>query len=103
MKRLAPYALGGALIGTVGGVALGLDLWWLVWAAWAAYFAVAEGIALFRSRSGDTLSEHVWALFAINLPGRPHREVTGAVRLRRFLLLAGLAWLVAHFLTGGLF
>jgi hypothetical protein len=27
----------------------------------------------------------------------------GAPRLRRFALLAGLAWLALHFLTGGLF
>jgi hypothetical protein len=28
--------------------------------------------------------------------------MTGSVQLRRFALLASLAWLAAHFLTGGM-
>lgn len=75
------------------------------WLAWMAYFLVLEGWALFNSRPGDTLSEHVWAWFGTQRrrPGESPREVTGWVRLRRFVLLAFLAWLSAHFLTGGLF
>lgn len=101
-RRVLPYALGGAVLGIVGGVALALGAWWLVWAGFALYFAVAEGFALANSRAGDTLSEHVWWLFATQRRDAA-RPVTGWVRLRRFVLLAFVAWLAAHFLTGGLF
>lgn len=73
---------------------------WL-WLVWGLYFLVVEGIALFNSRKGDTLSEHVWAWL-----GYDERRVgppTGSERLRRFLTLAFLAWLVVHLLTGGIF
>ncbi|TDC29976.1 hypothetical protein [Micromonospora sp. KC213] len=104
MKRLLPFALGGALLGTVGGVALAVDAWWATWLVWFAYFAVVEGMALFNSRAGDTLSEHVWAWFGTKRhPADPFRPITGWTRLRRFVLLAFLAWLSLHFLTGGLF
>ena len=35
--------------------------WTWAWIGWGVYFAVVEGMALFNSRPGDTLSEHVWA------------------------------------------
>jgi hypothetical protein len=72
---------------------------WL-WIGWLLAFAVIEGYALVSKREGDTLSEHVWAWFAI---GGEHREVTASVRLRRFILLAFMAWLSLHFITGGVF
>lgn len=71
------------------------------WLAWALAFVIVEGMALFNSRRGDTLSEHVWAWL-----GSAHltrKQPTGWTRLRRFVVLAGLAWVVAHFLTGGFF
>lgn len=71
-----------------------------VWLGWAVYFLVVEGIALFNSRRGDTLSEHVWAFLGYS---EGVRYPTGTVRLRRFLALAFLSWLVVHLLTGGLF
>lgn len=73
----------------------------IAWLAWLATFAVIEGKALTNKQSGDTLSEHVWRWFATQRgsTGRP----SGWVRLRRFGLLAFLAWLVTHFLTGGRF
>ena len=72
-----------------------------LWAAWIVYFLVVEGIALFNSRGGDTLSEHVWAWLGYKdgHVGRP----TGSQRLRRYLTLGFLAWLVIHLLTGGIF
>ncbi|MER7445023.1 hypothetical protein ABTW73_30135 [Micromonospora avicenniae] len=70
-----------------------------LWLLWLAAFLAVEGVALFNKTPGDTLSEHVWKWFAVG--GSQPR--TGWVRLRRFALLAFLAWLVLHFLTGGIF
>lgn len=81
-----------------------MTAWSWLWLAWLGYFAVVEGMALANARSGDTLSEHVWAWFGTGRgPGPTGRCASGWTRLRRFALLAFLAWLVAHFLTGGLF
>ena len=74
----------------------------LAWLAWLAYFLVVEGIALFNSKPGDTLSEHVWAWFGTEWQkGHSPRERSGWTQLRRFALLAFMVWLSAHFLTGG--
>lgn len=70
--------------------------WTVAWAIWIAIFFAIELPALFNQRLGDTLSEHLWRWFAIS--GKP-----AGWRARRFVLLAGLAWLVAHLLTGGAF
>lgn len=78
-----------------------MSVWTWLWIGWGVYFAVVEGIALFNHGGGDTLSEHVWAFL-----GYDERRVgppTGTERLRRFLTLVGLAWLVVHLLTGGIF
>lgn len=72
-----------------------------LWCAWIAYFLVTEGVALFNSKEGDTLSEHVWAFL-----GYRERRVgppRGSERLRRYLTLGFLAWLVVHLMTGGIF
>ncbi|BCJ41656.1 hypothetical protein GCM10010168_53460 [Actinoplanes ianthinogenes] len=73
------------------------------WLLWLAYFLVLEGVALFNSRPGDTLSEHVWTWFGTQRrkPGEPERPRSGWTQLRRVLLLAFMAWLSIHFLTGG--
>lgn len=73
------------------------------WLVWAAAFAVIEGIALTNHVKGDTLSEHIWALFRVPRPGRPNPMPDGLTRLSRFLLLAGMAWLTVHLVTGGEF
>ena len=75
------------------------------WLAWLAWFLVEEGVALVKGGTGDTLSGHVWAWFGINRGdgGPPSPNPTGWLRLRRFGLLAFLAWLCLHFLTGGAF
>ena len=68
----------------------------VAWLLWILAFAGIEGTALLSKDPAGTLSDHVWSWFSIRSKGT-------AWRLRRFALLAGLAWLVAHFLTGGRF
>lgn len=77
-----------------------MDFWEIAWLAWLGIFGVLEAVALNSKEKDDTLSEHVWKWFAIGTPGdRP--AMSGWVQLRRFGLVAGLAWLILHFLTGG--
>lgn len=66
----------------------------VAWIAWFGFFLVIEGLALKDRRTGDTLSEHIWRWASIKTKGPGWRA-------RRCMLLAFLAWLVAHFLTGG--
>jgi len=73
-----------------------MDLFTIGWIVWLLMFGAIEGAALANKRKGDTLSEHVWQYFSIKHKGK-------GWRLRRFSLLAFLAWLVVHFLTGGAF
>jgi hypothetical protein len=81
-----------------------VTVWTWAWIAWGLIFAAIEGMALFNSKSGDTLSEHCWAWLGYAATGQGDlRSPSGWTRLRRFLLLAGLAWLVVHLLTGGVF
>jgi hypothetical protein len=74
-----------------------------MWLVWIAMFLGVEGMALFNSKPGDTLSEHIWAWFGTQRrkPGEPERPRSGWTQARRFGLLAFMAWLSAHFLTGG--
>jgi hypothetical protein len=79
-----------------------VTVWTWAWIGWLGYFAVVEGAALYRSKPGDTLSEHVWMWANTTRgPGPTGRQPSGWTRLRRVLLLAGVVWLGAHFLTGG--
>jgi hypothetical protein len=80
-----------------------VSLWTWAWAGWAVYFLVVEGMALFNSKPGDTLSEHVWAFIGIRRKAADPRDPSGWTRLRRFAVLAFLAWLSVHLLTGGVF
>ncbi|WP_406321036.1 hypothetical protein [Streptomyces sp. NBC_00519] len=66
----------------------------VAWLVWLGAFVGLEIPALFNRRRGDTFSEHIWRWFAVRSSGR-------YAVLRRLLLVAVLAWLVAHFLTGG--
>jgi hypothetical protein len=68
--------------------------WAALWVLWILAFIGIEGAALINKEPGDTLSEHVrsWASIGEKSPGW---------RLRRFSLLAFLAWLVVHLMTGG--
>ncbi len=79
-----------------------MSVWTLGWYGFIAYFVLLEGAALYRSRPGDTLSEHVWMWAGTTRGlGPTGRQPSGWTRLRRFLLLAGVAWVSVHFLTGG--
>jgi hypothetical protein len=84
-----------------------MSLYTIGWLAWIGWFLLEEGLALFGHGRGNTLSEHVWRWFGIPETGHDqpavHQPITGWVRARRFALLAFLAWLALHFLTGGRF
>ncbi|MEV7731580.1 hypothetical protein AB0O75_05585 [Streptomyces sp. NPDC088921] len=66
---------------------------------WIAAFCVIYGVALYRKQPDNSLSEHVWKGFYTSMDIVPDRTA----RLRRFVLVAFLAWLSAHFLRGGTF
>jgi hypothetical protein len=41
--------------------------WWTwAWLGWGVIFCIIEGMALFNSKPGDTLSEHAWAWLGYN-------------------------------------
>lgn len=67
----------------------------ILWLGWLALFLVIEGIALMNKKPGDTLSEYFWKWFSIKHNGRH-------AKFRRLVALCFLAWLLAHFLSGGL-
>ena len=77
------------------------SVWTIGWLLWILYFVILEGVALFRSKPGDTLSEHVWVWFGTQRHDLD-RPVTGWTRLRRVLLGGFMLWLSIHFLTGGI-
>ncbi|MEV5330848.1 hypothetical protein [Streptomyces werraensis] len=78
-----------------------MSAWTWAWIGWLTAFAAIEGKALFNKEKGDTLSEHVWRWFSTARTADKQGQPTGWVRFRRFALLSGMTWLVAHFLTGG--
>ena len=68
----------------------------IAWIFWIAYFLVVEFEALLTHNPAGTLSEHIWAWLSM-------KDYGAYWRLRRFILLAFLAWLCAHLLTAGKF
>lgn len=70
--------------------------WTLLWLVWLLAFCLIEGVALSNCQAGDTLSEQIWCWASIKNKG-------AWWRFRRFLLVALLAWLCLHFLSGGSF
>ena len=81
-----------------------MDNWTIAWLVWIGGFVVIEGLALANKKEGDTLSEHVWKWFATSKAAQAKEGVEqpkGTVRVRRFVLLAGMCWLTYHFMTGG--
>lgn len=73
-----------------------MDGYTIGWLAWIAWFLVEEAAAILSKSTPNTLSGHAWYWFSIKGKGPWWR-------LRRFALLAFLAWLSAHLLTGGRF
>lgn len=74
---------------------------WVFTAAWGfiiAWFAVWEGLAIWRKRRGDTLSEHVWQWFSLR--GKKD-SLTGTQAALRVGFLMFWAWLTFHFIFGG--
>lgn len=75
----------------------------VLWVGWLVYFLVVEAIAIVHSARStganprDTLSEHVWWWFGT----APGSEPNTWAYVRRFALLAFMAWLSVHFLGGG--
>jgi hypothetical protein len=76
------------------------------WIVWAVAFLVIEGIALFNSTWGDTLSEHVWAFLGVRGGRADENHRTGdritpkwTLRLARFVMTSGLVWVVIHLTT----
>lgn len=87
---------------------------WL-WLGIGVCALILEGVALFNSRQGDTLSEHVWAWLGVGaydrvarmrpdqgsaLPGQFVAPMW-TLRVARLLLITFLVWLTLHFTTGG--
>ncbi len=68
--------------------------WTVAWLLWLSLFTAIEWPAICNKRKGDTLSEHVYRVFAV-------RDKPRWWGIRRAVLVAFLGWLVAHFLTGG--
>jgi hypothetical protein len=80
------------------------------WIALAVAFIVIEGVALFNSTRGDTLSEHVWAWIGVRTwewgspnigpHGRWPTTPIWTLRVARTVLVSGLLWLTLHLTTG---
>lgn len=68
----------------------GMTTWGWVWLMWMVYFALAEGIALFNHRPGDTFSAHVWWWMGAGWSWQ------------RVIVAVFLAWLAYHFVKQGL-
>lgn len=75
-----------------------MSIWSWAWVSLLGACALVELAALVNKERGDTLSEHIWKWFAV----RDNRRF-GWVGFRRTLLLLAMAWLTAHFVTGGRF
>ena len=78
----------------------------LLWIGLGICALIIEGVALFNSRSGDTLSEHIWAWLGVRRgdagkPGYGFVAPRWTLRVARLLLIFFLVWLTLHFVTGG--
>lgn len=77
-----------------------MSVWTVAWIGWGLYFAVVEGAALANSRSGDTLSEHVWSFLGLRRDDTRYRPATGWTKVRRAAVGLFMFTLGAHFLIG---
>ena len=78
-------------------------IWTALWLGWGAAALTIEGIALFNSAHGDTLSEHVWAWLGVRPreAGTPRVTPKWTLRVARLVMIFFLVWLILHFATGG--
>ena len=67
------------------------------WVFWIAAFIVVEGIAVFNGQPNDTLSEFVWMVIGTYVPAE---DRTFLMWIWRAGVLALLAWLIPHLMTG---
>lgn len=72
--------------------------WHVFWLVWGGIFVVGEGIALYRTQPGDTLSEMVWSWLRVT-PGRTPLS-SPLARWPSYVVGALLVWLLGHFLLG---
>ncbi len=64
------------------------------WLVWIVMFFAIEVPAIFNKQEGDTLSEHIWKWFSVNVKSK-------GWRIRRIGLMATFCWIVVHLFTGG--
>lgn len=81
----------------------------IAWIALGVAALVLEGIALFNSTRGDTLSEHLWVWLGLRgrkwkYPPKPDAEpITPiwTVRVARTVFVFAVVWFGLHIATGG--
>jgi hypothetical protein len=79
-----------------------MDAYTIGWYGWIAWFAVEEGLALHAGHGTATANMLRW--FGVrSKTGAPIPNPNGWQRARRALMLLGLAFLAAHFTSGGTF
>lgn len=78
-----------------------MSIWTLGWIGWGLWFVIEEGAALKTVGTRGTLSYLVWTLGGTR--GGPKPGPGPLLRARRFGLLAVMAALTVHFMTGGAF
>lgn len=81
-----------------------MNMFTIGWILWIGWFIIEEGWAIYTGNMKNTLSEHVFVWFGVKSPNSDVPiKLTPWVRVRRVILLAFMAWLTVHFLTGGEF
>lgn len=102
-----------------------MDLFTVAWIVVGLAVVVLEGVALLNSRTGDTLSEHLWVWLGVRTSDFNSPMVTQpthslgfttvyvtrseagkvtpkwTVRVARFAFLSAMLWFVLHIVTGG--
>lgn len=71
------------------------------WVSLAVAGFVIEGIALFNSRPGDTLSEHLWAWLGIKRKEPNFVTPKWTLRVVRTIFVSAMLWFILHITTGG--
>lgn len=72
--------------------------WTIFWLTLGVIAGTGEGIALYRTAPGDTLSEQIWHWLKVTPGKTPLPGVL--ISWRSFALGGFLVWLIGHFLFG---